>query len=579
MPDIEHNASKHVFERFSPTFFVYVALIAMLAVFCYLCVVGEREKEGADFSKAFSPISEDWFDENGNEVDIENLGSSSSAESGGSITIYHRIPANLDRNLQVIFLASGGDVTVELDGVVIYTYTPTIPAIAGKSVGEHFHAVTLPEGSGSGERVLSITLTPDYPDDSAWIYEPALSTNEEYLHHFMGRHLGELVLSLLISTLGVLMFVLAFALPAEKNEHNGMVSLGMVALFASLWLATQTMVLQLLIRTTSIFYIGQYYLVMAEPFIAVSFVADNVKINTKPYRIIAFSVLAGDLVITIASTLLGGPDEHELLPITHAFIVLAAILIAIMVIKDFRANWRNQKIQSYYRILWFGVLVLVVCTVIDLIRYAFDLVDAVDASIFTGLGTLVFVICAMFYYTRLLVHQLEEAKVTEIYRKLAYTDVLTSLGNRAACEQQLNALDELESATVDFCIVVLDVNNLKRVNDYFGHDAGDKFLIAAAECITDAFGAEGNCFRTGGDEFCVIMHGKNLESRYEECVQRLRKGEAARNASGELPMPLYIACGMAISADGNDMNARDASRVADRRMYANKQGHKNRDDE
>ena len=52
----------------------------------------------------------------------------------------------------------------------------------------------------------------------------------------------------------------------------------------------------------------------------------------------------------------------------------------------------------------------------------------------------------------------------------------------------------------------MDVNGLKYANDTFGHQAGDELIKAAANAIKKAFGASGNCFRIGGDEFAVITH-------------------------------------------------------------------------
>lgn len=54
-------------------------------------------------------------------------------------------------------------------------------------------------------------------------------------------------------------------------------------------------------------------------------------------------------------------------------------------------------------------------------------------------------------------------------------------------------------------IVMLDLNNLKKCNDRYGHEAGDTYLKKASEMITNAFSQENTVYRIGGDEFCVIM--------------------------------------------------------------------------
>ncbi len=117
---------------------------------------------------------------------------------------------------------------------------------------------------------------------------------------------------------------------------------------------------------------------------------------------------------------------------------------------------------------------------------------------------------------------------TEIYNEvllerlddLSHTDALTGLNNRNAMIQRTGLLAQ-GGETLPFGVVNLDLNGLKRVNDDFGHEAGDRLLVSASEMLKKHF-YQRDLYRTGGDEFIVIATGITREA-FERKVERLRK--------------------------------------------------------
>jgi diguanylate cyclase (GGDEF)-like protein len=80
-------------------------------------------------------------------------------------------------------------------------------------------------------------------------------------------------------------------------------------------------------------------------------------------------------------------------------------------------------------------------------------------------------------------------------------DIQTGIRNRSAFEKEMEKfLREDKNAS----IVMVDLNNLKKINDKYGHKAGDEIIKCAAKIIEDNFTGVGKTFRIGGDEFCVI---------------------------------------------------------------------------
>ena len=96
-------------------------------------------------------------------------------------------------------------------------------------------------------------------------------------------------------------------------------------------------------------------------------------------------------------------------------------------------------------------------------------------------------------------------KIANQQTEYAYRDQMTGLKNRRAYTEELERLSsELPD---DLFVIILDVNGLKKINDNFGHQAGDELIIAAATCIRNSFANTDDVYRIGGDEFCVITSG------------------------------------------------------------------------
>ena len=146
----------------------------------------------------------------------------------------------------------------------------------------------------------------------------------------------------------------------------------------------------------------------------------------------------------------------------------------------------------------------------------------------------------------------------------ANIDTLTGVKNRHAylmAEERLNA-HLAENPALEFAVTVLDVNDLKRVNDADGHHAGDQYLRDACRIICKTFN-HSPVFRIGGDEFAVISQGEDY-TRIDDLIRQMSvMNEEALKSGG-----IVIACGMA-RHDGEASVAPVFER-ADQSMYDNK---------
>ena len=144
-------------------------------------------------------------------------------------------------------------------------------------------------------------------------------------------------------------------------------------------------------------------------------------------------------------------------------------------------------------------------------------------------------------------------------------DALTGVKSKYAymeAEAQLDHQIETQSQP-PFAVVVLDVNDLKKVNDTSGHQVGDQYLREACRMICQTF-KHSPVFRVGGDEFAVIAQGHDYEH-----IDQLIRGIEELNRESTRPGGAVVACGMARFTD--DTSVASVFRRADMDMYANKQ--------
>ena len=152
---------------------------------------------------------------------------------------------------------------------------------------------------------------------------------------------------------------------------------------------------------------------------------------------------------------------------------------------------------------------------------------------------------------------------------LAHTDALTGLFNLRYLRQQIDHLLGLQQRYGHpFALLLLDVDGLKRVNDSFGHAAGDELLLGVAEAIRAATRSVDVPARIGGDEFCVLAPHQTA-SRATVLGERLAAGiEEIESADG-------AHVGVSIGVVACPEHASESERLlelADVAMYAAKAG-------
>ena len=164
------------------------------------------------------------------------------------------------------------------------------------------------------------------------------------------------------------------------------------------------------------------------------------------------------------------------------------------------------------------------------------------------------------YLTYFISSELTKKSMQQRLEILSYTDNLTGLDNRNSYAKYI--AEYLSLKNVSAGVVFMDLNGLKKINDTFGHDYGDQFLINLTELVKEHFRRDA-IFRISGDEFVVICE-KYTEEEFNHLVDDFRRSLQTGDT-------VLAACGSAWS--GSLCNLEKLVKLADQEMYARKQAY------
>jgi len=170
----------------------------------------------------------------------------------------------------------------------------------------------------------------------------------------------------------------------------------------------------------------------------------------------------------------------------------------------------------------------------------------------------------------------ENAFLHQTVKELAMIDPLTGIFNRHYFNEVLKReQNRVKRDYYSICILMMDIDNLKRINDHYGHLAGDKLICNIANVLKTSIRESDVLARYGGDEFIILMpnakanEGKNLAARINQLIMDWNKNIQNSDPMLELSIGVY--------ASGSD----DLSmiiREADRKLYLTKYFRKKHED-
>ena len=165
----------------------------------------------------------------------------------------------------------------------------------------------------------------------------------------------------------------------------------------------------------------------------------------------------------------------------------------------------------------------------------------------------------------------ESYQQVENLNKRVYVDALTSVRNKGGFNECINGLQaRIDSGEkLEFAVIILDSNDLKSINDRYGHDKGDLYLQTASRLICRIY-KHSPVFRIGGDEFAVVLLNDDYLAREALSEEFVRNASETYDSAENEWERVSMAMGIAEYEPKTDNSVDDVVQRADRNMYENK---------
>ena len=478
------------------------------------------------------------------------------SQDGNTVILQGKLPEEIQGDTILWTETNMQQLRIWVDGRLVYEFGVQRQVPFGSHFGSCYNYVKIPPHYSQAPVTLEYTQKVNHIVSSAApVY---LSNKSSAVIYILRENLGIIVLTGLMMFSGVL-FICFAVWGAVKKVRYGIQSILYVGLFLALcgvWLLTDSKVLQLVDGNRAWTYLLSFFSFMLMPVPFLLYAVELCSHGKKFFQaagVLHIVLFLGNLFLYIS----GISELHRSILSVHALMFMdIVVFLAISFQEQFR--YGNREVRGM--ILGMNVLCFfTACSV--LLFYTNHLNWYANVSM---IGLVVFAVCLGVSGLKKCISLMRAHSETLAYKRLAYMDFLTKLYNRAAYEREAERLEALTDRR-KITLLILDLNSLKYYNDTYGHQVGDEIICAAADCIRDAFGDLGKCYRIGGDEFAVLLE-ECTEKALDEGKEKLH--ELIRKYNETHPYHLSMACGE--GSGDKEIKMAEIFQAADSQMYRNK---------
>lgn len=443
-------------------------------------------------------------------------------------------------------------VRVYLDGEKVYSIGDDDSSLVGKTPGNAWVIVRLPEQFDEVELKIELeTIYSHYGRSMGKLY---LGTKTSLLYMVLLQGLFGLFLELPIFFIGILLMIIGFLFRNNKVAIRRIIYLGVFALLASYWMMLEEGMGQLVSRRPLINFTLASIIYGILPIVLLRFLMT--------YRSFAKSrYIKGIFWLSILNFL-----SVHILQFTNILDYMETKsgihLIWILIIGGGLGIYIKERMteDNPRKDIFTASFVFSVFGIIDILRYYCNNGKS-NGLFFTRFGLVFFILILGYSAIKQVSGEHAGAIEEKTYKKLAYTDLMTELPNRTAFEKQMEAYRVSGKRPI---IAIADINNLKSINDTYGHKAGDDAIRMAGKNLVDTLGSQVSVYRIGGDEFCALSDSVT-EDEFQSKIQKIQSN--LDKLAAEMPFTLTTAYGYIMTGEeGIDK----AFIAADHRMYQEK---------
>lgn len=470
------------------------------------------------------------------------------------------LPEDFNAAQTILFRTSLQDIFVYLDGHLIYQKDYQNE----ENYASMWHFVDI--GGDSEGKELMVAYRSPFEAMSGVINSVSYGDEGSLIKGIFFQYGYRLVIGLLTVFVGLSLMIASLFVYRKQSKAN--MYLGLFAVVIGTWMISESRMMQLF--TGNVFVIGSIsYIALA--FLPIPLFAYLLFYVRKKFHWYFLVMIGVFFVLTpgvIMLDLINLVDYFESAIFTQILLFISMVVSIIILIIE-KVKYQNSSINEVINYLLvfslFGLLEL-----ITFVRSDFD-----HTSYFMIIGVAIVMGMISYNYIMFLVERFKISYENEFYEFLAYHDPITGANNRLAYEQDFDRLFEDEALLSSLRLLYFDLDNLKHINDVYGHLEGDGVIKEGHDIIKQTFGEYGTVYRIGGDEFACLVTSLDQTS-YERLTLAFEELVNKTNQDKEYHFGLSIGSSI---YDKNDKVPEDLVERADQLMYEYKNNTKKEHDE
>lgn len=387
--------------------------------------------------------------------------------------------------------------------------------------------VNIPENS------VGKTLRIDYKSSvsafSGIINQVYLDRKAMVLHSLFTSQSISFGIFLLLFSFGLISIITSFAF--RNAQDLRLLYLGFMSISSGIWILAEARLLQFFIGNRFILGSIAYLMIPIMALFFALYIKDAIITEIKFKRhlkYLAFTFI-GLVILNVALQLMGVLVYIEMMQYTLPIIFISAIYAAYIIYLEITKH-QNEEAKRFVKF----TLILLISLVFEIGSFFFQAFSSISSYFRIGI-ILFFILIAIdtFMYIRTNMRRNDE---TALLEKMAYKDFLTGGFNRSAYERDV---EQFINSDKQFRLILLDLNDLKHINDTFGHGQGDEAIRLVFKAMEAGF-VSGQNYRIGGDEFAVLVDDIDPK-RYSICVKHFQ--DILKETTKDFVYPLYVAIG------------------------------------
>lgn len=461
----------------------------------------------------------------------------------------------------IAFYSIHQNVQVYVGGKLIYAYPVENNNPLSDSPGYCWNFINLPYNTND----IQIVITSPYPAYLKSVPKIYIGNDFSLPAYIITKDILPFALCIIMFVLGIVLSFYHLFVSRNITTSGKLLKLGIFSIFLSLWSINECSLTTLLLKNNLVTSYLSFLSLMLLSFPFAMFVQTFYEDESKIWNWFCQINLV-QIALCMLLAIFHVADLRESIWTTHAMMIILAVIIMVQ-------SYILVKNGIHSRTVKLHIACIIICVVTLLLDMFGFYTGTWDGNTFGRLGFLTYIIALGISSARESTTLMKMGQEANAYQTLAYTDQMTGLNNRTCFNVDFAKLSENPA---DIAVIDFDLNNLKHVNDTYGHSAGDMYIKSCSTIIYEIFNGIGKCYRVGGDEFVALVEKASTIDMTHYMAMLESSVDACNRDNKESKMKMQIAYGCAIYAPETDKNLEDTYNRADKIMYANKKEKKER---